>query len=49
VESDHDADVGNRAIGIAEQGGRALQPTREEVVVRALTERPAELAAEMSR
>ena len=44
-----EADLGHRAIGVAQQRGGALHPARQEVLVRRLAERPAELAAEVRR
>ena len=42
-----EADVGHRAVGVAQQRGRPLQATSEEVLVRRLAERAPELAAEV--
>jgi hypothetical protein len=47
AQPDQQADVCDRAIGVAEQRRGALQPAGEEVVVGRLAERPAELAAEV--
>ena len=47
AKSDGEADVGDGAIGIPEQGGRPLEAARQEVLVRRLAERAAELTAEV--
>jgi hypothetical protein len=46
-QSDQEADVRDRAVGVAQERRRALQPAGEEVLVRRLAECPAELAAEV--
>ena len=42
-----EADVGDRAVGVAQQRRRALEPAGQQVLVRRLAERAAELAAEV--
>ena len=49
LQPDREADVGNRAIRGEKQRGCALEPPRQQVLVRRLAERPAELAAEVRR
>ena len=46
-EADVEADVRDRTVGVAKQLGGALEPSREEVLVRRLAERPPELSAEV--
>src|SRR5262249_55877317 len=47
LEPDREADVGHRAVGVAQQRGGALQASREQVRVRRLAERAPEAAAEV--
>ena len=47
AQSDREADVCDRAVGVAQQRRRTLQPARQKVLVRRLAERPAELTAEV--
>src|SRR5206468_6901391 len=47
LEADREADVGDRAVGRAQEGGGPLEAASEEVGVRRVAERPAELPAEM--
>src|SRR5712692_7267616 len=47
AQADSEADVRDRAVGVAEQRRRALHPAGQEVLVRRLAEGPAELAAEV--
>ena len=47
AQPDGEADVRDRAVGVAQQRRRPLQPARQEVLVRRLAEGPAELAAEV--
>ena len=47
LQADHEADLRHRAVGAAQQGRRAFEPAREQVLVRRLAERLAELAAEV--
>jgi hypothetical protein len=49
AQTDGEADVRDRAVGVPQQGRCALQPARREVLMRRLAERPAELAAEVRR
>src|SRR5947209_10137034 len=49
AEPDREADLGDGAIGVAEQCRRPLEPSRQQVLVRRLTERTTELAAEVRR
>jgi hypothetical protein len=46
-EADQEGDVGDGAVGVAQESGRALQPAREQVPVGRLAERAAELTAEV--
>jgi hypothetical protein len=48
-QPDRETDVGDATVGAAQQRGGALHPAGQEVLVRRLPERPAELSAEMSR
>jgi hypothetical protein len=47
TQADGEADVGDRAVGVAEQRGRSLETTGQEVFVGRLAERSPELAAEV--
>src|SRR5262245_31631329 len=47
AQTDGEADVGDRAVGGAQQRRGALEPAGQEVLVRRLAERTAELAAEV--
>ena len=47
LQADAEADVGDRAVGHAQQRGGALEPAGQQVLVRRLAERAAELAAEV--
>src|SRR4051794_6304740 len=49
AETDGEADVRDAAVGGAQQLRGALEPAREQVLVRRLAERPPELAAEVRR
>ncbi len=49
LQPDREADVGDRAVGRPQQRGRALEPARQQVLVRRLTERAPELTAEVRR
>src|SRR5436190_4196573 len=46
-QPDGEADLGDRSVGRAQQRSRALEAARQQVRMRRLAERPAELAAEM--
>ena len=47
LQADREADVGDRAVGGAQQRGGALEPPGQQVRVRRLAERAPELAAEV--
>src|SRR5919199_3619346 len=49
LQADGRADVGDRPIGVPQQRRRALEPAREQVLVRRLSERAPELATEVRR
>src|SRR5262245_41155111 len=49
AQADHEADVGNRAVGVPQQFGSALEPAREQVLVGSLAEGSPELPAEVGR
>jgi hypothetical protein len=48
-EPDLEADLGDRVVGVSQERGRPLEPARQEVLVRRLSEGPPELAAEVGR
>src|SRR5689334_18322783 len=47
AQADREADLGDLAVGAAQERRGALEPARQQVGVRRLAERLAELAAEM--
>ena len=47
AQPDVEADVGDRVVGVAQELGRALEPARQQVLVRRRAERAPELAAEV--
>lgn len=49
LHTDSDADRGHRPVGRKQQGGRPLQSTGQQVLVRRFTERGLEAAAEVGR
>jgi hypothetical protein len=48
AESDREADLGDRAIGVAQQCGRTFEPSGQQILVWRLAERAPELPAEVS-
>src|SRR6266566_769940 len=47
AQSDGEADIRDRAVGVPKQRGGTLEPARQEVLVRRLAERAPELPAEV--